>query len=195
MCGQTASSAADLALLTMVRDPCSAGYRREVRHGRARPHCPPWCANRFSYKTKWNLPVPLYPGGHFASWVWYWPRDVFYYHTFLISSPLILATQWIGVMKRRKSLNLQVVHHYSAPKTQEKRDSSPLQQLIHKQLGQWFIVFDQKEIVALLFTLLLDHEEKSHHLDTFAGMWQSWQRKTSFTGFAEYFSTRILFWN
>lgn len=72
-------------------------------------------------------------------------------------------------MKRKKSLNLQVVHHYSAPKTQEKPDSSPLQQLIHKQLGQRFIVFDQKEIVALLFTFLIDHEEKSHHLDTFAG--------------------------
>lgn len=51
MCGQTASSAADLALLTMVRDPCSAVYRREVRHGRARPHCPP-CDVRIAFPTK-----------------------------------------------------------------------------------------------------------------------------------------------
>lgn len=50
MCG-TASSAADLALLTMVRDPCSAGYRREVRHGRVRPHCPP-CDVRIAFPTK-----------------------------------------------------------------------------------------------------------------------------------------------
>lgn len=51
VCGQTASSAADLALLTLARDPCSAGYRCEVRLGRRRPRCPP-CDVRNSFPTK-----------------------------------------------------------------------------------------------------------------------------------------------
>lgn len=55
-------------------------------------------------------------------------------------------------MKCRKSLNLQVVHHYSAPKTQEKQTPPPCNSWYTSNLGSVLSALTKKRNCGIIYT-------------------------------------------